>query len=195
MQLNSPTDTDTSGQPMPAASRMLAVLARDEPNDPFASDGTLADLFDDELGPGLREWAGALQHAAAKIRRHDEDDSSDVTEILERLGCLLAQAAAIADQAGPLVRGGMRPFPWLPKGQPPPGYEKQPDVEDDEQAAQPPADPDEPAAAGEHSTTADAPSSEPAADERDEPPGATPDPIEDDATGKDVTAGDDEDLS
>lgn len=110
--------TQMRGRPVPAAERILVLLAREEPNDPASPDGTLADVFDQELAPGLREWAGALEFAAAKIQRHD-GAASGATEQLEELGCMLAQAATIATQTGSVLRGQLRPWPWQPAGQPP----------------------------------------------------------------------------
>jgi hypothetical protein len=104
----------------PAAAQLLDLIAREEPNARRA-DENLAEVSDDELAPGLREWAGALEHAAAKLVRHDAASSELVAPRLERIACLLTQAAENADSARPAIRGQLRPFHWRQPDTPPPG--------------------------------------------------------------------------
>jgi hypothetical protein len=207
MQDLSNPPTETHGEPMPAASRMLEMLARAEPNDPASPDGTLADVFDHQLSPGLREWAGALEFAASKIVRHDGDVASGVSSQLERLACLIEQASDAAATTAAVMRGQMRPFPWIPAGQEP-TFDFAPDEHDTASGSEEPA---EEAAAPTDSAGAEtgAPAgAAPAPDRKPEPAAPTEPPADsssataeaaddqhprDEPAAGDVAPGDDED--
>lgn len=117
--MNAPEPATGDGRPpheaMVAASRFLTVLARKEPGDPAHPDGTLANVLSDELAPALREWAGALTHAAAKITRHERDITQELCGRLERAAGLLSLAGADIESAASSMRGYMRPRPWEPE--------------------------------------------------------------------------------
>lgn len=109
------TDLDPTERPLPTAGRLLALLAEEEPHDPSRPGGTVADLLDHELGPGLHEWVCALGYMASKVRRHDHG-SSEMTGRLDELTTHLAQASATAEACAAIVRGQARPYPWRPQG-------------------------------------------------------------------------------
>lgn len=109
------TAPDPTERPLPTAGRLLALLAEEEPHDPSRAGGTVADILDHELAPGLHEWVCALGYMASKVRRHDHG-SSEMTVRLDDLAVHLSQASATAEACAAIVRGQARPYPWRPQG-------------------------------------------------------------------------------